>query len=56
MKNKVVYILGAPFLKRSMIFNSYWDGLGWVNEQIERPTEDQDTFELWEIAELLGGG
>ncbi len=51
---KQVYILGYPHLQRSMLFYSHWDGIGHVNEVIEN--EGDNTYEFWEVAQLVFGG
>ena len=51
--NSIVYILGAPFVTKSQVFNYKLDSkqLTWVNYYVF----DGELLETWEIGQWLGG-
>ena len=51
--NSLVYILGAPFVAKSQVFNCKLDPkqLDWVNWFVF----DGELLETWEVGQLMGG-
>ena len=54
--NKITYVLGYPYLKKFLLFNSHWNEIGTVNEMIyDESFEDDPYLEFWEIGQIFGG-